>query len=138
MMIVGSAIWLVSWICNGQTEDGAVAFLGLSEWGWRRLLDPATLLLMTGLLGFHVGRRQRYGKLGLVAFATTEFGLAVVLIGNVIEFWIGGLLYMDVPGAFEPSDHVGWAVFLAGLLVVLIGLVLVGVASARVEAPGGK
>ena len=83
MMIVGSAIWLVSWICNGQTADGAVAFLGLSERGWRRLLDPATLLLMTGLVGFHLGRRQGYGRLGLLAFATTEFGLALVLIGNV-------------------------------------------------------
>ena len=127
-MLLGAAFWVAAWVLIAQTQDGSVAVLGLSERGWRRSLDPSTLMLMTGLLGFHAANRQRYGRLGLAAFAIAEFGFALVLIGNVIEFWIGGLLYAEVPGGFVPTDHIGWAVFLVGLLVVFAGLTLMGVA----------
>ena len=128
LLVLGSAIWLVSWVLNAQTADGSMAVLGLSERGWRRLLDPGTLFLMGGLLGFHIRKRQSYGKLGLAGYVTTQVGLAVVLIGNAIEFWIGEWLYVDRPGEFEPTDHIGWAVFLLGIVLTLVGSLLLGVA----------
>lgn len=134
LLLSGSAIWLVSWLLNGQTADGTVAVLGLSERGWRRLLDPGTLLLMAGLFGFHRRRRPRYGRLGLAGFVTTQCGLAAILIGNFIEFWLGEWLYVDRPGKFEPTDHIGWAVFLLGVATVLVGLLVVGVALLRVQS----
>ena len=135
MLALGSAIWLVSWLLNGQTADGSVAVLGLSERGWRRLLDPGTLFLMAGLFGFHKRNRQRYGKLGFAAFVIIQIGLAVLLVGNVIEFWIGEWLYVDTPGEFKPTDHIGWTVFLLGHLIGLVGLLLLGVAWLR-RPPG--
>jgi hypothetical protein len=128
LLLSGSVIWLVSWLLNGQTADGTVDVLGLSERGWRRLLDPGTLLLMAGLLGFQRRRPPRYGRLGLAGFVTTQCGLAAILIGNFIEFWVGGWLYVDTPGEFKPTDHIGWAVFLLGVATAVIGLLVVGVA----------
>ena len=134
LLLSGSTIWLVCWLLNGQTADGTVTVLGLSERGWRRLLDPGTLLLMAGLFGFHQRRRARYGGLGLAGSVTTQCGLAAILIGNFIEFWIGEWLYVDTPGVFEPTDHIGWAVFLLGVATLIVGLFVVGVALLRMQS----
>jgi len=88
LLLAGSTIWLVCWLLQGQTAHGAVAVLGLSERGWRR--------------------RARYGRLGLAGFVTTQCGLAAILIGNFIVFWIGEWLYVETPGVFKPTDHIGW------------------------------
>ena len=138
LLIAGSTIWLVSWLLNGQTADGTVAVLGLSERGWRRLLDPGTLFLMAGLCGFHRRRHLRYGRLGLAGFVTAQSGLAAILIGNFVEFWIGGWLYVDRPGEFKPTDHIGWGVFLLGVAIALIGLLVVGVALLRTRSRNGR
>ena len=123
LLATGFAIWVVSWVLNGRTVDGSVTVFGMSERGWRRLLDPGTLFLIAGLLGFHVRTRHTYGRLGLIGFVTTQVGLVVALIGNIIEFWVGGWLYVDGPG-FEPTDFLGWQVFLIGVAIALAGLAL--------------
>ncbi len=89
---------------------------------------------MVGLFGFHRRRRARYGRLGLAGFVTTQCGLAAILIGNFIEFWIGEWLYINTPGVFKPTDHIGWAVFLVGVAIVLVGLFVVGVAMLRMQS----
>ena len=134
LLLSGSTIWLVSWLLNSQTADGTGAVLGLSERGWRRLLDPGTLLLMAGLFGFHQRRRARYRGLGLAGSVTTQCGLATILTGNFIEFWIGEWLYVDTPGLFKPTDHIGWAIFLLGVAIVLVGLFIVGLAMLRMQS----
>ena len=134
LLLSGAAIWLVSWLLNGQTAHGAVAVLGLSEHGWRRLLDPGTLLLMAGLLGFHRRRRDRYGRLGLAGFVTTECGLAAIFIGNFIEYWVGDWLYVDTPGLFKSTGDIGWAVCLVGVAIMVVGLFVVGVAMWRMQS----
>ena len=133
LLLSGSAIWLVSWLLNSQTADGTVAVLGLSERGWRRLLDPGTLLLMAGLFGIHRRRRPRYGGLGLAGFVTVQCGLLAILVGNFVEFWVGEWLYIDTPGVFKPTDHIGWAVLLLGVAIVLLGLFVLGVAFLRTQ-----
>jgi len=127
LLAMGLTIWVVSWALNGRTLDGSVSVLGMSERGWRRLLDPGTLFLMAGLLGFHTRRRHTYGRLGLIGFVTIQVGLFIALTGNVIEFWVGGWLYVDGPG-FEPTDFLGWQVFLIGVLIALAGLVIFAIA----------
>ena len=62
-----------------------------------------------------------------------------MLIGNLIEFWVGPLLYDDVPGEFKPTDHLGWAMVIVGFLVVPIGFILLGVATLRAKVlPGWR
>ena len=131
LLLIGSGVWLFSWLVNGQTEDGAVAVLGLSERGWRRLLDPGTFFLMFGLLGIRLRTDRSRGLLDAIGFWTAEIGLALALIGNVIEFWVGEWLYTDVPGQFEPTDHLGWAVFLVGTAAAILGFLLLGVGLLR-------
>ena len=97
-------------------------------------MDPATLLLMAGLFGFHRRMRPRYGRLGLAGFVTTQCGLGALLIGNFIEFWVGDWLYVDTPGEFKPTDHMGWVVFLLGVAIALIGLLVAGVALLRTRS----
>ena len=131
LLLIGSCVWVISWLVNRYTEDGTVAVLGLSERGWRRLLDPGTLFLMFGLLGVRLEKDRSHGSLDAIGFWTTEVGLALALTGNVIEFWVGEMLYVDVPGEFEPSDHFGWALFLAGTAVAILGFLLVGLGLLR-------
>jgi hypothetical protein len=127
LAIVGGALWAVAWAFGLHTEEGPV--LGLAERGWRRLLDPALLFLILAFFAY----RRRYvwpgSRAATVGWAIATLGLLTTLAGNVIEFWIGDLLYTDVPGQFEPSDHVGWALFLSGALILVpAGLILLGVA----------
>ena len=52
LTMIGGAIWAVSWTLNVLfTQDGSQAVLGLSERGWRTLLNPALLFFIAGLTG---------------------------------------------------------------------------------------
>ena len=128
LAMIGGAIWAASWTLNAFTQDGTRAVLGLSERGWRRLLDPALLFLIAGLTAHQLRSARRLRTLGKIGFVTSLVGLVAMLVGNVIEFWIGELLYVDVPGKFKPTDHVGWVMFLIGFMILSIGLILLGIA----------
>ncbi len=67
-----------------QAADRSAPVLGLSERGWRRLLDPGTPFLTAGLCGFQIRRRKGYGSLGFAGLVTAQIVLAVALIGNVL------------------------------------------------------
>jgi len=130
LAIVGGALWAVAWAFDPHTEEGPV--LGLAERGWRRLLDPALLFLILAFFAY----RRRYvwpgSRAATVGWAIAAVGLLTTLVANVIEFWIGDLLYTDVPDQFKPSDHVGWALFLSGALILVpAGLIILGVAHLR-------
>lgn len=135
--MLGGAIGTTSWILNWFTEDGTRAVLGLSERGWRRTLDPALLFFMVGLLGLNARRDGRGGKLGKLGFVISLVGLAAILAGNVTEFWIGELLYVDVPGEFEPTDQLGWGIMGAGFMILLVGFILFGIATFRTNVLSG-
>ena len=131
LAMLGGALWAASWSFNSFTEDGTRAVLGLSERGWRRLLDPALACLIVALVAY----KRRYAwpgsRAAVFGWSTATLGLVAMLVGNVIEFWIGELLYVNVPGQFKPSDHVGWALFLAGLMILSGGFVVLGVVHFR-------
>jgi len=69
LAIVGGVMWTGSWILNALAGHGTGAVLGLSERGWRRLLDPAMLFFMAGLVGFYprqLGKTRKLGKTGFI------------------------------------------------------------------------
>jgi len=139
LAMVGGVIWTGSWILSHFTEDCTRAVLGLSECGWSRMRDPAMLFFMAGLVGFYARQAGKTGKLGKTGFIIGLAGLGTMLIGNVIEFWVGALLYADVPGEFKPTDHLGWAIVIVGFVVVSIGFILLGVATLRAKVlPGWR
>jgi hypothetical protein len=101
----GLLVWTVSWLGNGQTEEGNVTSLGLTEGEWRALLNPGTVLLALGAW---------YGLRGAARWLTLA-GLGTALVGNVVEFGLwGDALWVDG----------GWAIFLLGCLVTAVGLAL--------------
>ena len=98
-------MWVLSWLANGQTEEGNVTYLGLMEGEWRALLNPGTLLLALGAW---------YGLRGAARWVTLS-GLGILLVGNVVEFaLLGEPLWVDG----------GWLIFLLGFLVTLAGTAL--------------
>lgn len=133
LAMIGGVLWTLSWTFNFRTGgQGTRVFLGLSERGWRRLLDPALIFLIIAFFAY----RKRYlwpgSPAAAVGWTIVALGLLTTIVGNVIEFWIGGLLYADVPGQFKPTDHLGWTLFLAGLMILVpAGFIVLGVAHFR-------
>ena len=136
LAMFGVAIWVTAWTFTGFTEDGSAAVLGLSERGWRRVMDVGTILLMTSLIGFHSRARDRHGNLGLAGYFISLAGLGTILVGNVIEFWVGDWLYGRRRSGFVPTDHIGWAIFLIGFMILLGGLLIVGLANLKERLRG--
>jgi hypothetical protein len=127
LAVLGASLWALSWTFN--TEDNSLVTFGLGERGWRRLLDPALAFMITALIAY----RRRYSwpgsRVAVLGWSVAILGLLTTLAGNVIEFWIGELLYVDVQDQFEPTDHLGWALFLWGWMILSpSGFVVLGVA----------
>ncbi len=118
--MLGGALWIVSWTSNAFTADGTRAVMGLSERGWRTLLNPALLFLIAGFAGLQARQRSR-GIAQKIGFITGVVGLVLMIVGNVAEFWV-----------LEPADHRGWLVFLMGVVILGIGSLLSGLTALRV------
>ncbi len=120
LAMLGGALWMVSWTSNAFTADGTRAVMGLSERGWRTVLNPALLFLMAGLAGLQA-RQPGRGKAQKTGFITGVIGLVLMIVGNVAEFWV-----------LEPADHRGWHTFLTGVVILGMGSLLFGLAALRV------
>ena len=130
LAVLGGAMWTASWILADSTADGSRDVFGLSERGWQTLLlNPAMLLCMAGLVGFHGKQARRSGIIGKRGFAICLLGLGTMLLGNIIEFWVSELFY----GTQQP----GWAVFWCGLLLLPIGLLLLGIGTLKARIFSG-
>ena len=128
--MIGGAMWTASWILVSFTEGGTRAVLGLSERGWRTLLDsPAMLFFVAGLVGFHRKQRERSGKLGKIGFVVGLLGVVTMLLGNIAEFWVFELFY----GTQQP----GWAMMGAGFMMLPIALILFGLATVKARVFSG-
>ena len=108
--------------------------LGLTEAAYSRMNTASLLLLAAGLAGLYARQAGRFGRLGVAGFVLAFIGLALMVLGNVIESWISDLIFADVPlGEFKPGAHAGWGIFLIGLCVLAVGLVLVGIATIQAK-----
>jgi hypothetical protein len=77
-----------------------------------------------GVVGLHARQTPNYGRLGTAGFLAIFTGTAILLVALVLSFLVGGLF----GAAF--LDPV-WG---AGLWCVLVGFVLLGAATLRLEA----
>ena len=120
--MLGSLLWTVTWILVSFAGGGTP-----TERVWRTLLlNPAMLLFMAGLAGFHARQAGRSGRLGKTGFAVCLLGTGTMLLGNVVEFWVSEHFYgTQVPG---------WEMMGVGLMMLPAGFVLLGIGtlSARV------
>lgn len=94
-----------------------------------RAYFPVYLGCIAGLAGLYAVRKESLGQHGTpqpdpekVVFGMTFVGLAVGLVGNVLEYWGG------TPGEdFTIVQMQGFGIEMLGLLLVLFGSVVLGV-----------
>lgn len=79
------------------------------------LFIAAWLLLVVGLAGFHTLQEERYGSIGRAGFYTVIVGTSAQIVAGVVGFGLES----------TTLELIGFL----GLLVVMIGLVLYGVAT---------
>ncbi len=114
--MVGSLLWL-------STLGVPVLRIG-NEGVWRSLfLNPAMLLFMMGLIGFHERQARRSGRLGKAGFGISLLGIGTMLLGNIAEFGVNKYLH----GTLMPGWRPGWLMMGAGLMILAAGLVLLGI-----------
>ena len=127
--MLGGLLWIVLVPLQGMAESTKV--LGLTEGAYNRMNTASLLLLTAGLAGLYARQAGRFGRLGVAGSVLAIIGLALVVLGNVIEFWISDLIFADVQlGEFK---QVGVGSFLIGLCVLAVGLVLVGIATIQAK-----
>lgn len=118
------ADWIATWLLIDQTAEGTKQVAGLSEGNLRALQNPGTGLLLLALGVAWRRYSSRLGDVGTLGFGLTALALAIVLVGNIVEFGLWG------EGPLDTQDP-GAAIFFTGLLVLPLGVVLVAVAAAR-------
>ena len=119
LAVFGSLLWVVCWEIVSVVGGGSRA-----ERLWRTLLlNPAILLIMVGLVGFHRRQARRPGRLSRLGFSVCLLGTATMLLGNVVEFWVSEYFY----GTQTP----GWVMMGIGLVMLPGGLFLLGVGTIR-------
>jgi hypothetical protein len=105
---------------------------------WNRLLTLPLLLLLVSLVGIHRVAAERISAWGRRGGALALVGVGLMLVGNIVEFWLVLLTDADVFAIADPrgldewaGSTVGWLVFLLGSLLLLAGGVLLGVGTSR-------
>jgi len=130
LAVLGSILWTATWILVAFTAGGTRDVFGLSERGWRTLLlNPAMLFFMAGLVGFQAKQAGRSGRLAKGGYVICLLGLGIMLLGNIIEFWVSDPFY----GTQEP----GWEMMGVGLLLLPISLLLFGIGTLKASVFSG-
>ncbi len=113
----------------------------LLGWGYadfsRLLWIPSTLQLL-GLTGIFVHLSGAVNRLAKIGFAIAAVGYSLEIVGNLIEFWIFGLLLVPYLGDFltgSAGSQLGYTVSSFGTLFLMVGLLLLGIAYLRAALP---
>lgn len=125
--MLGGGLWAGLEIVTISAWSQSV--FGFTYEDYNRIKSFPLLLLMVGLVGFYAPQQSRAGKLGLVGVILGTVGLSLMMVGNVIEFWIGGgIRYGD-----KAISTIGWNLVLIGVPTLALGLVLFGLACYRAQ-----
>ncbi len=113
------ALWYVGVYFVGERYETYEAY--------NRLMPVVLLLLLAGLAGAHAAQGRAHGRSGRTGFVLASVGLVAMIAGNAAEFW----LFTTQPYAEANGRQASWALFLVGMLLLAVGSVLFGVATAR-------
>jgi hypothetical protein len=125
--VLGSLFWLSlnTVLSPDWGPPGSANYLGYQT--VNRLWAPAFALILCGYVGLvqrYSLRAVRGGRIGFVFIVT---GLLMMMAGNVAEFWF---FSEQAYGAIN-GRNLAWIGVLLGLLAVLIGLLILGLAARR-------
>ncbi len=124
--ILGGLYWLLlhTLFAPDWGPPGTRAYEGYQL--WNRLWTPALLLMALGFVGLFRALRPslaRWARGGLVA---ALIGFALMMLGNFAEFWIFTAESYEGVGR-----NASWMTFLLGLLIMLLGTTVAGLALSR-------
>ncbi len=122
--MVGSLLWVVTGVLVGFTGGGGTRAEAVLR---TVLLNPALVLLIAGLMGFHERQAKRSGRFGAAGFAVCLLGAGTMLLGNITEIWVYKYLY----GILEARWTPGWRAMGIGLMILPVGFLLLGIATLR-------
>jgi len=125
--VVGSLMWLSlntvfspEWGPPGSSDY-------LSYETVNRLWAPAFGLVLGGYWGLYGRYRLGEARLGRAGFGLVVLGLAVMMAGNVAEFWF----FSEQPYGALNARSFAWISVLLGWLTMLIGLAMMALAGLR-------
>jgi hypothetical protein len=132
--IVTGLAWAIALplVSTAASEDP----VGLGYDDYNRVLTMPLLLLVLTLAGLGRLQRGRLSPWGRRGAAVAVAGAALLVVGNVIEFWAvlfsddAVFAIADERGLDEwPGSTIGWFTFLVGSLLLVAGGVVFGFAS---------
>jgi hypothetical protein len=131
-LFIGGLLWvvgryLVMYVPSPFTYDD-----------YNRMFVIPLLLLIVGFLGAYELWSFYLSRLGRMLFLIGIVGLALSLFGTMIEFWV--VLLQSKRNAYDAylnggevwiGSHIGWGLFLTGMLLLVISFIGVGIYSWR-------
>jgi hypothetical protein len=124
--IVGGVAWAVSLSLGATAASEDPVGLGYDD--YNRLLTLPLLLQLVALAGLRSLQRPRLSSWGRRGAGLALLGGALLLVGNVVEFWL--VLFSDEAVVAIAADRgleewagstVGWLTFLTGALLLFVG-----------------
>ena len=125
---LGALLAGVAWTALGLVDIATVGGRGsevLSSTFLEKTLYLVALVgTLGGIVGLHARQTPNYGRLGTAGFLAAFSGTVILLVGLVLSFLAGGVF-----GTAFLDPVLG-----AGLWCVIVGFVLLGAATLRLEA----
>jgi hypothetical protein len=122
--LMAGVAWTVLGLVDMATLGGRGSDVLNSAFLEATLYLAALMSTLGGIVGLHARQTPNYGRLGTAGYLATFTGTAILLVSLVLTFLVGGLF-----GATFLDPVLG-----AGLWCVLVGFVLLGAATLRLEA----
>jgi len=126
---IAGALGGIAWILIGLFPPdwgppGTRAYAGYQL--WNRLWTPTLLLMALGFAGLFRVLRPSLTRWARGGFVTMLIGWALMAAGNFAEFWI-----FTTESYSGVGRNLSWMTFLLGLLVMLMGATVAGLALSR-------
>ena len=122
--MVGSLLWVATGVLFGFTGGGGTRGEAVLR---TVLLNPALVLLIVGLMGFHERQAKRSGRVGAAGYAVCLLGIGLLLLGNVTEIWV----YKYLHGVLEARWTPGWRAMGVGIILLPTGLIVLGIGTLK-------
>jgi hypothetical protein len=122
--LLAGLAWTASGLVDIATVDGRDSEVLSSAFLDETLHLVALVGTLGGVVGLHARQTPGYGRFGTAGSLAAFTGTAVLLVGLVLSFLVGGAF-----GTAFPDLVMG-----AGLWCMLVGFVLLGAATLRLEA----
>jgi hypothetical protein len=125
--IVGGLSWLFLHTVL-STEWGTPGTNAYEQYEtFNRLWSLPLLLMVLGFIGVYAYQRKVPTPFNMIAILLLLTGFAAMLCGNIAEFWI----FTNQPYGEMNARTYSWFIFLVGLLLMLAGSAMLGLAILR-------